>query len=180
MIGMIAAVTINGVIGVDGKLPFDYAADMKHFRKTTADSTVIMGRKTFEGIGRPLPKRRNIVISSQQITTPGVETFHSLTEALMRASVIPAVAHFDEEGNEIDMSPPIWLIGGSCIYEEGMNFADKILLTLTPEMELRKPAVRFPWISPFRFELKSLAPLCPEDATCELQLATYERIKKSR
>lgn len=178
MIGIIAAVTTNGIIGVDGKLPFDYPADMKHFRTTTAKSTIIMGRKTFESIGKPLPKRRNIVISSKKVDVLGVETFASLEDAMIRASVIPAVAMFDEEGNPIDMSPPIWIIGGASIYEEGMKYADKILLTLTPDIELRKPSVRFPWISPLKFELKSLVRLCPEDISCELRLATYDRIKE--
>lgn len=173
MIGMIAAVTVNGVIGVENKLPFDYPADMKHFRTTTAGATVIMGRKTFEGIGRPLPKRRNIVISSKRVEVAGVETFTNLHEAIMIAGVTPAVAHFDDNGNEIDMSTPIWLIGGASIYEEGMRFADKILLTLTPDIELRTPAVRFPWINPNKFVLKGVGVLSADD---KLYLATYEKI----
>jgi dihydrofolate reductase len=166
MIGMIAAVTTNGVIGVENKLPFDYPADMKHFRTTTANSVVIMGRKTFEGIGRPLPKRRNIVISRiakglGTLPTEGIEVISSLEEAV-------AIAREDQRDT--------WLIGGAFVYEEGMKYADKIVLTLTPDVEMRTPAVRFPWISPQRFNLKQIVPLTPEDMTIPLYVATYEKI----
>lgn len=161
MIGIIAAVTVNGVIGVENKLPFDYPEDMKHFRTTTANSTIIMGRKTFEGIGRALPKRRNIVISSRTIEVPGVETFASV-DAAMEATQM--------------MSQPIWFIGGASIYEEGMKHANLIVLTLTPDVELRTPAIKFPWINPNEFELKSINPLVPENPSCLLKLATYEKV----
>ena len=173
MTGIIAAVTINGVIGVENKLPFDYPEDMKHFRTTTANSVVIMGRKTFEGIGRPLPKRRNVVISSKKLDNPGIEVFSSVEEAMRVVDVAPAVAHFDEQGNQIDMSQPIWFIGGASIYEEGMKFADKIVLTLTPDIELRTPAVKFPWINPQKFSLKTITPLSLEK---KLYVAEYEKI----
>jgi dihydrofolate reductase len=161
MIGMIAAVSMNGIIGIDGKIPWDYPADMKHFRETTANSIVIMGRKTFEGIGRPLPKRRNIVVSSSlSLSTEGVE-------------LVPSVAHAIDltQGDTRD----IWFIGGASIYEAGMYFADKIVLTLTPDIELRTPAVKFPWISPRNFNLKGISILNPEDPSTTLYLATYER-----
>lgn len=166
MIGIIAAVTKNGVIGVENKLPFDYSADMKHFRTTTADSVVIMGRKTHEGIGRPLPKRRNIVISKiarglGTMKTDGIETAGSIQEAMEMC---------------IGETRNIWFIGGASVYEEGMNYADKIVLTLTPDVELRTPAIRFPWISPQRFDCKAITRLNPEDPAVELYVATYEKI----
>ncbi len=163
MIGMIAAVTQNGVIGVENKLPFDYPEDMKHFRTTTANSTVIMGRKTLEGIGRPLPKRQNFQISRTGSPLVGVETFSSMKEALEVAA------------RTSDQFPNVWLIGGASIYEEGMQYADKIVLTLTPDIELRKPAVKFPWINPNVFTLSEVKPLVPENADCKLLLATYLR-----
>lgn len=158
MIGMIAAVTQNGVIGVENKLPFDYPADMKHFRTTTANSIVIMGRKTFEGIGRPLPKRRNIVVSSKPID--GVEVVASVDAAINLTK---------------DDARDIWFIGGASIYEAGMYFADKIVLTLTPDIELRTPAVKFPWINPRHFKLRGISILNPADDSTILHLATYER-----
>lgn len=161
MIGIIAAVTTNGIIGVEGKLPFDYSNDMKHFRKTTANSTVIMGRKTWESIGRPLPKRTNIVISSSPTPIAGVLVINSLENAIIASK---------------EIGQDIWLIGGAGIYEEGMNYADKIALTLTPDVERRTPAIKFPWISPNKFKLVSVGKLVPEDDSCKLLLATYEKI----
>lgn len=160
MIGIIAAVTLNGVIGVDGKLPFDYPEDMKHFRKSTLDSTLIMGRKTFEGIGRPLPKRRNCVISSTKIDVPGVETFETVKSAVEAS-----------QGN-------VWFAGGASIYEEGMMYADQIWLTIVPEYNFSRRAVRFPWINPMMFKWYEGAPLDPEmyqAGTSKLLLHKYFR-----
>jgi dihydrofolate reductase len=166
MIGMIAAVTKNGIIGIENKLPFDYPADMKHFRTTTANSIVIMGRKTFEGIGRPLPKRRNIVVSRianglGTLPKEGIEVAASLDDAVALTA-----------GDQRD----VWFIGGAFVYEEGMEYADKIVLTLTPDVERRTPAVKFPWINPQKFELKRILPLNPEDPSPPLFVATYEKI----
>lgn len=162
MIGIIAAVSMNGIIGIDGKIPWDYPADMKHFRETTANSIVIMGRKTFEGIGRPLPKRRNIVVSSSlSLSTEGIE-------------LVPSVAHAIDLTQSDDRD--VWFIGGASIYEFGMYFADKIVLTLTPDIETRTPAIRFPFINPRIFKLRGISILNLEDTTsATLHLATYER-----
>jgi dihydrofolate reductase len=160
MIGMIAAVTQNGVIGVENKLPFDYPADMKHFRTTTANSIVIMGRKTFEGIGKPLPKRRNIIITrDKNLPFIDIEIASSVKEAIDMTS-----------GTTKD----IWFIGGAAIYEAGMEFADKIVLTITPDIELRTPAVKFPWISPVKFKIFEKRQLVP--GKDDLNLVTYKKI----
>jgi dihydrofolate reductase len=137
MIKMIAACTTHGVIGVDGKIPFDYSADMKHFKALTLNSTVVMGRKTFEGIGKPLPKRRNIVISSNKIQD--METYSSLLDLIYH----------------LDCNAEIWLIGGSAIYQEGMKYAQEIHLTITPDEENHPNSVKFPWIDPTIFKLDS-------------------------
>ena len=155
MIGMIAAVTQNGVIGVQNQLPFNYPEDMAHFRKTTSDSIVIMGRNTFESIGSPLPKRRNIVVTRSDLN--GVETSSSLQEAIKLC-----------QGDARN----VWLIGGAGIYEEGMLFADKIVLTITPDIEKRSPAVKFPWINPNIFKLSSINNLSENSS---LLVATYQK-----
>jgi dihydrofolate reductase len=168
MIGIIAAVTVNGVIGLDNKLPFDYSEDMKHFRKTTTDSVVIMGRKTYEGIGRPLPKRRNIVVSKiakglGTLKTDGIETASSIKEAMELCS--------GETRN-------IWFIGGASVYEEGMLYADKIVLTQTPDYEHGRNAIRFPWINPLVFERSSTMILDEkmwEEGTSRLYVTTYDK-----
>lgn len=167
MIGIIAAVTSNGVIGVDDKLPFNYPEDMKHFRSKTANSIVIMGRHTYQSIGKPLPKRRNIVCSK---IAKGL--------GVLKEDDIEIASSFDDAidktvGDERD----VWIIGGAKIYELGMEYADKIVLTLTPDFIEANNAVRFPWINPSRFSLKMILPLCPENPDCKLQVATYEVLR---
>ena len=155
MIGIIAATTSNGVIGIENKLPFNYPEDMGHFKKITTNCIVVMGKNTFYSIGKPLPKRRNIVLTKSTIEE--VETVPSLEEALQ-------LCRNDERD--------IWLIGGAGLYEEGLKFADKVLLTITPDIEERTPNVKFPWINPILFRLDSLNKLSLES---ELILATYSR-----
>lgn len=139
MIKMIAAVSRNGIIGTDNKIPWDYPEDMKFFRTSTANSVVIMGRNTYNSIGKPLPKRRNIIISRQMIPADGIEIATSVKHAL------------DMCENE---SRDIWLIGGESVYAEGMEFADEIFLTMIPkwvDTENAKSVARFPWINPQTF-----------------------------
>ncbi len=123
---MIAAATEEGVIGKDGRIPWSYPLDLRRFRRLTIEATVIMGRETFETIGRPLAQRRNLVVTSRAI--PGVECFRSLGEAL-------AVC-----------DGPVWLIGGARIFEEGLGVADFIDLTTVPDHVEGGRLVRFPAI----------------------------------
>ena len=167
MIGIIAAVSVNGVIGVDGKIPWNYPEDMKHFRKTTADSVVIMGRKTFESIGRPLPKRRNIVIANVNFVAPeGVEAAPTFARAMAKT--------INENKRDI------WLIGGASVYEMGLQCADRIILTLVPDhIDTSGPhVIRFPWIDPSRFHLESIVPISIENMTNNLRVVTYEKITR--
>jgi dihydrofolate reductase len=177
MIGIIAAVSSNGVIGVDGKLPWDYPADMKYFRTTTANSTIIFGRKTFESIGRKLPKRRNIVISSKKIEVEGVETFSSVADAWDQFDKEHRDARSWVEAPDMDMlyvPQNIWFAGGARIYEAGMDYAEEIHLTTVPDVIDRDDAVRFPFINPRKFEVKSWVQLTPGDDT--LRLYVYKKI----
>lgn len=178
MIGIIAAVSHNGVIGVDNKIPWDYPADMKYFRTTTAGGNVIFGRKTFESIGRALPKRRNIVISRTKIDVPGVETFVSITDALVqiKEDEEKAKATFNTPGMTL-IPANTWFCGGSSIYEEGMDHADQIHLTVAPDVIRRSDAVRFPLINPRHFAIKSWNQLTPGDDTLRVYL--YERVANS-
>jgi dihydrofolate reductase len=136
MIRMIAACSSNGVIGVNNSIPFHYSEDLKHFKKSTQNGTVIMGRKTFESMGsKILPNRRNIVITTSSDIK--VENYTSLNQAL-------EATH--EEDN-------IWLIGGASIYQAGMQIADEIVLTITPDVILQENCVKFPWINPLKFSI---------------------------
>lgn len=110
---LIAAVAANNVIGRNGTLPWHIPADLKHFRALTTGHTVIMGRRTYESIGRPLPNRRCLVVSRTLTPTPaGVEVLPSLTDALAAGS-----------------NQRCFIIGGAQLYAEAMPFADHLHLT---------------------------------------------------
>lgn len=112
-INIILAASDNDVIGKDNDLPWRLPADMKHFRETTRGHAVIMGRKTHESIGMVLPKRTNIVITRNEgYESEGCEIVHSLSESL------------EKIGDET-----AFIIGGSDIYNQAIQFTDKIILT---------------------------------------------------
>jgi dihydrofolate reductase len=113
-ISLIAAVAHNGVIGKDGDLPWHLPEELAHFKATTLGHPLVMGRRTFESIGRALPGRRTIVVTRDpQWQHPGVETAHSFAEAVSLAG--PA----DE----------VFVAGGAQIYAEAMPFAHRMVIT---------------------------------------------------
>ena len=115
-VNLIAAMAKNRVIGKDNKMPWHLPADLQHFKQVTMRHPIIMGRKTFESIGRPLPGRRNIVISrNQNLSLDGAEVFHSIQEALDSCH---------EDGAE-----EIMIIGGSNLYSQTLDLADRLYLT---------------------------------------------------
>lgn len=102
---LIVAHARNGVIGKEGKLPWYLPEDLKHFKRTTLGKPVIMGRKTWESLGRPLPGRRNIVVTRQTgFTAEGAEVYSNLQDA---------VAAVKDE-------PIAFILGGAQIYAEAM------------------------------------------------------------
>jgi dihydrofolate reductase len=175
MIGMIAAVSNNGIIGVDNKIPWNHPADMKYFRETTKESTVVFGRKTFESIGRPLPKRRNIVVSSTRVEMEGIETFRTLGQVIDDShKTIGRFLPAENSGLTVH-NGNIWLAGGASIYQEGMYYADEIHLTVINDIVISSPsAIRFPFINPRLFEIKEWRQLTPGDDT--LRLYIYKRV----
>ena len=94
MRGMIYAVSPEGVIGQDGAIPWYHPGDFRRFKRVTLGSTVIMGRKTFESMGKPLPGRRNSVVTSRPMNVPGAECAPTLREALARAVLEAAARGF--------------------------------------------------------------------------------------
>ena len=116
-ISLIAALSENRAIGKDNKLIFRISEDLKHFKKITSGHPVIMGRKTYESIGRPLPNRTNIVITRDKTyLAQGCKVVHSLNEALEAAKKVE-----DAE---------IFVIGGGQIFKEAIKIANKLYLTL--------------------------------------------------
>ncbi len=112
ILSLIAAIGKNSELGKGNQLLWNMPADMKHFRDTTRGHTVIMGRKTFESIGRPLPNRRNIVITRDTAYAPeGVEVMHSVDEAL-RVVSLEQGRKFEENQDEVE----VFVIGGAQVY----------------------------------------------------------------
>ncbi len=109
----IVAVAENNVIGKDNRLPWHLPADLKLFKKRTMGSTIIMGRKTFESIGKPLPGRENFVISrTLKAAGENLQTFNSVGEAVKAAK-----------------TPEAYIIGGADIFKQTMDLVDGIYLT---------------------------------------------------
>jgi dihydrofolate reductase len=116
MRSIIVAAAENGVIGRDGQLPWRLSADLQRFKQLTMNHAVLMGRKTYESIGRPLPGRRMIVITRQNdYKADGVEVAHSLDEAYRRAA----------EPSETEA----FIIGGAEVFREALPHADRIYFT---------------------------------------------------
>ncbi|MDO5531739.1 dihydrofolate reductase [Sutterella sp.] len=114
MIELIAAAARNGVIGAGNRLLWRIPEDFAHFKRTTMGAPVVMGRKTWESIGRPLPGRRNIVISRRGIAVPPkVTVVKSLAEAIAL----------------LEGAPRIMVIGGGEIYRQALPLAGRIWLT---------------------------------------------------
>jgi dihydrofolate reductase len=112
-ISIVVAIAQNNAIGKNNQLLWHLPADLKHFKQITSGHTVIMGRKTYDSIGKPLPNRRNIVITRQPLRLEGCEVASSLNEALELCK---------EEAET-------FLIGGAQIYEQALLITHRIYLT---------------------------------------------------
>ena len=129
IVSAIVAVAQNGVIGAEGQIPWYLPADLAWFKKTTLGHHIIMGRNSFHSIGRPLPKRTNIVVTRDPFfSAEGVVVAHSIEEALGVA--------FDNGETEA------FIIGGGQIYRESIDLWDKLYLTevkTAPEGDVHFP-----------------------------------------
>lgn len=115
----ITAASKNNVVGVNGDLPWDIPEDMKFFRDTTKGKAIIMGRKTFESVGHPLPKRLNVVVTRQKdYKAEGATVFQTIEDAIKFCKT-----QTDQYGEEI------FIIGGGEIYKQTINIVDTIYLT---------------------------------------------------
>ncbi|MGF9910358.1 dihydrofolate reductase [Brevibacillus porteri] len=110
MISLIVAYARNQVIGKDGDMPWHLPADLKNVKELTTGKTIVMGRKTFESIGKPLPNRRNVVLTrSQDFHPEGVDVVHTKEEVLTMGDVI--------------------IFGGSEIYRQFLDVVDRLYIT---------------------------------------------------
>jgi dihydrofolate reductase len=111
---IVVAISENNAIGKDNQLLWYLPADLKHFKNITAGHTVIMGRKTFDSVGRPLPNRRNIIITRHVMHIEGCEVVSSIDAALALCA--------DEE--------EVFIVGGAEIYRQSIHITDRIYLTI--------------------------------------------------
>ncbi len=164
MISLIVAVSRNGVIGRDGGLPWHVSSDLKRFKAMTMGKPVIMGRKTWESLPkRPLPGRRNIVITRQaDYAAPGADVVESAEAALALCSEAPEVA----------------VIGGGEIYRMFWDQADRLYLT---EIDVEVEGdTRLPFVDPAHWVeiARDVHPKAPGD-TAGFVLRTLDKMKKN-
>jgi len=125
-IALIAAHDVARGIGYQGAMPWHIPEDLRRFKALTLGQSVLMGRKTYDSIGRPLPKRRNLVLSrNEAFSAPNVERISSF-DALNPALVDPIIV-----GAELPtQARTLWIIGGAQLYALALPFADRLELTL--------------------------------------------------
>ena len=158
IISSIVAVAENGVIGLDGDIPWYLSSDFKYFKKTTMNAPIIMGRNCFESIGRPLPKRLNIIISRDPFyVVSGAFVVHSINEALELAS---------------ENSPEeCFIIGGGEIFNQTLAIADRLELTHV-DLDVRGDA-HYPELSEDFYKVNS-EHHTDEKTNIAFEFATYQ------
>ena len=136
MIGLIVARSKNNVIGKNGEIPWKIKGEQKQFRELTMGNVVIMGRKSYEEIGRPLPNRRNIIVSrTQKFEGDNLQTVSSLQEAITAAG-----------------DADIYVAGGYGLFKEALSFVDKMYITEV-DMIVEDGDVFFPEFDADEFEV---------------------------
>lgn len=138
-LSIIACISQDFGLGYKGELLWHLPEDMRFFRQTTLNSLVVMGHKTFASIGKPLPKRQNIVLSRQTLAIPGVECYTNRDELDHYLARCPGAK---------------FIIGGASLYQMYLNVAEKLYLT---EVKATKPAdTFFPKFDPAKFTRRVL------------------------
>ena len=163
-LSLIAALGENRVIGVDNSMPWHLPADFKYFKATTLGKPIIMGRKTWDSLGRPLPGRLNLVVSRQTgLQLEGAEVFASLDAAVARAQAWAVEQGVSE----------VMLIGGAQMYTQGLADADRLYLTrvgLSPDGD-----AWFPEFDQAQWTLVSNEPHAAEDGKPAFSFEVWER-----
>lgn len=158
-IHVIVAAAENGVIGRDGAMPWRIPEDLKRFKALTMGSPMIMGRKTWDSIGRPLPGRESVVVTRQKTAIPGATVVHSIDEAL---------EHCRARGVS-----DCFVVGGGEIYAQALPRADVVHLTrvhAAPEGDARFPALGPEWREVSREERSQQEP-----TSLRYSFVTYEQ-----
>ena len=160
---LIAALAANGVIGRGGQLPWHLPDDLKRFKQLTMGHPIVMGRKTYESIGKPLPGRRNIVVSATMATPPdaGVEIVRTLNDAIALTA----------------SAGRVFVNGGAALYAAAVARAD--VMHLTELDEAVAGDVQFPAFEKSNWRLAEVIPHPPDARHAYgVRFCTYERIAK--
>tara|TARA_B000000477_G_C6074068_1_gene220078 strand:- start:435 stop:941 length:507 start_codon:yes stop_codon:yes gene_type:complete len=120
IISHVVALSNNNVIGVDNDLPWNLKTDLNHFKEYTTNKIIVMGRKTYESIGRPLPNRINYIVSNTIKELDGASVFKNTTDAIKRAKEI---CDKNDNYNEIV------IIGGGYLFRDTLSITNKLVLT---------------------------------------------------
>ena len=158
-ITLVAAIAKNNIIGINNSLPWNIPEDLKKFKAMTSGHPILMGRKTFESIGRPLPNRKNIVLTSdEKYFFKGIDITNSFVEA------INLIKELNEE---------IFIIGGSSIYKLFESSASQLAIThIEKEFEGDSYFPAFNWS---RWEIKSEEKFFDEKSQINCRLTIYQR-----
>ncbi len=166
IVSHIVATSENHVIGVKGDLPWHIPEDLKFFKETTANSVIVMGRKTYDSLGKPLPKRVNIVVSR----SAKPEEFPA--GVLLFSDIKQAVAKAKDLGTEKDLSE-VFIVGGSEIYKQtlALKLVDRIYLTLI-HTTIEHGDAFYPEVDLSQFHLSK--EILGEDGNYKYRFLTYD------
>jgi len=162
MISIIVAKSVNNVIGIQNKIPWNLSEDLKRFKSITSNHTVIMGRKTYESIGKPLPNRLNIIITKnnkKKFTEDNIIVVDSLSKALLKS---PS----DKE---------IFIIGGGQIYSEAINRNIPDQLIITEVLQTYDGDAFFPEINEKIYKLIDSSEILTTENNLQYQYKTYQK-----
>ena len=154
---LIAALNTHRVIGKDGKIPWRIPEDQQRFKRLTSHHTVLMGRKTFDSIGKPLPNRKNIVISRHNIPAVEIVTYSSLETALSNQTT----------------QEKIFVIGGGEIFRQTIDRADELMLT---QVENEETGDTF--FPPYEHLIGTVFTLVSEEKGEGYQFRNYIKLRK--
>ena len=160
---IIVAIADNNAIGRDNALLWHISEDLKFFRRTTSGHPVIMGRKTFESIGRPLPKRTNIVVSRGSEAPEGPRLASSLEDAFAKAEASIAEKALQEATAE-QLPARCFVIGGGQIYAQALELADRLIVTHVHTV-IENADTFFPEIDPKLWKVDSRSELHTDEET---------------
>lgn len=164
-VAMIVAMAKNRVIGVEGQLPWYLPEDLKFFKRMTQAKPLVMGRKTFASIGKPLPNRLNIVVTRQEaFAHEGIRVCHDLPAALALA---------DQQAT-LEAAEEVMVMGGGEIYRQAMPYASRLYVTEV-DIEVEGDAY-FPLLDPSEWRETQRVAGQPNEQQPDYAFVTYERI----